>query len=885
MIKFILMKKNGYALVLFCYIVLLSLLNLFIGLKYLHDPSPLPSSYWDLRWVVVFAGAFLSVGVLFFFSSNRLLITLGLIGLAASVILPIVTIGAGAACLMLLLILLISLGAGEFILKALLGVKLRDGLERSTLAILLGLGLIMILVSLQGGLQAFNPVVTWSGLGVLSAIFVIPRLKHWFFFIRDSIARLRQFFKQGDLSGWAVGIAILVILWIPSWLIALAPAIRYDELTYHLAGPMFYIREGGIAPFPEGGMNTWLHYAEMLYTFALQTAGQPLPRIIHLLMGTLSAILVFLLGCRLANKRVGMVAAILFLAVPAISYEMATAYIDLFVTTFSLSFGFALVAWWLERNPRWLLVAGALGGIGLGIKLTAGPVLCGLLVMLLLGALARQPRHKNLLWVGALIGLIVMVALPWLVRDTLWTGDPIYPYGTKFIQKVSTPVTDASTGGSLNIIQVAAKSIRYPFDLVLNSRNYYHEGTGGMASALPLLAVPIYLFTSRINRQSKILVVTLLIASEVAVGMMFATNTALIRYALPIFPYLAVSAAMNLETIYGWLTERKSNLGLAVLFVTLLVYLFSTRMPLILRNYDILPQRFPINYILGRESREEFLSKNLAVYDAFRYIDSQPGAPHRVLSIGNEYRLYTKSRIDGVNDVPEAYHLLSSARLPAELAYSLEQAGYDYLLINQPGMEIWPSIYADPFPILENSDFINLYCELVFLNKGVYVYRFNVEGVHLPGINNLLGNSGFEEVVGINEFPDWEEQGRIEVSNTSQLGGISLLLHGPSSIAGSGYVAQKVAVEGGEYYTLAYYVKSDLKAIFLMQIRWFDQEGNLIRRDEDWRNTTSDWQWYSITLQSPDDARYAEVYISLGGAESALIDEVCLSAGQRCTSP
>jgi hypothetical protein len=331
--------------------------------------------------------------------------------------------------------------------------------------------------------------------------------------------------------------------------------------------------------------------------------------------------------------------------------------------------------------------------------------------------------------------------------------------------------------------------------------------------------------------------------------------------------------------------ERKSRIWQPLLIITILGYLFSTRIPLIIRNTDDQPQRLPISYVLGRESREDFLSKNLPVYDAYHFIDSQPGTPHRVLSIGNEFRLYIKSRLDGVYDVAEANQIVSTAQSPSELAYSLEQRGYDYILINQPEVDFRPWKYSDPYPILKNSNFINSYCELVFAKNGVYVYRLYPDGVKLSNADNLLVNSGFEVVVGNNDFASWEEYGNPEVSNDSQLGKFSILLNGPLSVKGYSYVYQKVAVDETKFYTLTYYIKSDQPTAFLMQIRWLNEQGSEIATEEQWINTSSDWQWYSFTSQSPKGARFALVYASLGGSESAVVDQICFSAGQRCAVP
>lgn len=856
----------------------LTAVNLAVGLRVLRDPGSFPTSYWDPRWTLIFAAAFLLVGLLALFKQSRVLLLAALAGVAALVLLPVFSIGAGAAYALLALLALIAYGAGEFLLRLLIGRRLPTGLERFALSLLLGLGLLALLVMLQGMLFAYKPAVTWAGLGVLALIFVLPNLKRWFSAGRARFSVFRGFWHSNAQSGAALALAVLAVLWLPSWLIALAPANRYDEMTYHLTGPLYYLAQGGIAPYPEG----WMHYAEMLFTLALQTAGQPLPRLLHLSMGMISTLLVFLFGRRLAGARAGAAAAILFFAVPAVGYESATAYIDLFVTAYTTAFGLALLMWHAEGNPRWLLAAGALGGIGLGIKLTAGSMVAGLGVILVVVMLIERRFRAALPWLAAMLALILTLALPWLIRDFAWTGDPFHPYGRMFMERITSPAAGATAATAAAGPGRLERLLRYPLDLVLNSRMYYHEAPGGFASALPLLAFPLFLFYPSFPRKIKLAAAGLLAASVIALGISILANSILLRYAIPVFPWLAVCAALNLEGAYAWFSGRSHRWGAAALALTLLVYVFSTRPPLVVRLYDNLPQRLPINYFLGRESSQAYLSRTLSVYDAFRFIDAQPGGPHRVLSVGNEFRLYTQSQIDAIYDTPDAQQMLTAAQTPADLARAMSERGYDYLLINQPEVDNVQWKYVDPYPILQNLDFWNTYGELVFVQNGVYVYRFDAGGVVLPPAVNLLVNGGFEEPGAAGGFAGWTGQGRASRTARAHAGTAALQLQAPSSPGGGGYVVQTVPVEAGRVYTLGYWIQSDQPAAFLMQVRWLDGGGNVIQVTEDWRGTTTDWRWYYLIAVSPAGARSAEVYASLGGAVGARVDGACLAAGQRC---
>jgi hypothetical protein len=206
-------------------------------------------------------------------------------------------------------------------------------------------------------------------------------------------------------------------------------------------------------------------------------------------------------------------------------------------------------------------------------------------------------------------------------------------------------------------------------------------------------------------------------------------------------------------------------------------------------------------------------------------------------------------------------------------------------LINQREIDFRLWKYSDPYPILQNSEFINLYGELKFAKNGIYVYEFIPSKVSLPKSENLLENPGFEELIDSNDLKSWEEVGLIERSTDAIYGSNSLKLFAPLSEQGQSYIYQKVPIEANQIYTLRYWTKGEDNAVFLLQIKWLDDQGDLISREDEWKNASNDWNRYEIFTQSPDDALYAEIFASLGGSVNALIDEICFTAGQHCPSP
>ncbi len=290
----------------------------------------------------------------------------------------------------------------------------------------------------------------------------------------------------------------------------------------------------------------------MLYSLGLETVGEASPRLFHLSMALASSGLVFLLGRKLINGRAGLVAAMLFFSLPVVAYEGATAYIDLFVTAYTTAAAYALVSWYLEGGEnRWLVVFGVFAGLAIGMKLTAAPVVAVMLLAILGVGLIGHPRPR--LKMFALVsGIVLLLSAPWFIRDWLWTGDPFFPYGqwlwVKIFPSLSPSVVVPSPSvGSLR--ETALRLLRYPLDLVFDSRRYYHRNRwdGCRLTDFGGTGVPVFRASLKNN------------AEDIGSGFgdvgsgggthVFANN-ALLRYALPVFPWLALAAGANFEALF-----------------------------------------------------------------------------------------------------------------------------------------------------------------------------------------------------------------------------------------------------------------------------------------------------------------------------------------------
>jgi hypothetical protein len=202
---------------------------------------------------------------------------------------------------------------------------------------------------------------------------------------------------------------------------ALAPPFEYDELEYHLGALADYQRAGRIVFLPHNFYSNMPQLAEMLYLLARTTTSDIAAKLLHWLFGLLAAAAVYGIAQRLWSKSAGLTAAALFYCTPFMQELGQTARIDLATAFFAtLAFG-ALVLWVEEEEKRDLLWLSALG-VG-GAVATKWPALA---VVLFPAAAGLVFRRKYRLLAGFCLVTVAMVA-PWLVKNWLLTGNPVYP--------------------------------------------------------------------------------------------------------------------------------------------------------------------------------------------------------------------------------------------------------------------------------------------------------------------------------------------------------------------------------------------------------------------------------------------------------------------------
>jgi hypothetical protein len=387
----------------------------------------------------------------------------------------------------------------------------------------------------------------------------------------------------------------------------LAPPFEYDELEYHLGALADYRRMGHIAFLPHNFYSNLPQLTEMLYLLATQTSSDMAAKLVHWMFGVLTAVSVYALGAKLWTRRVGLTAAAVFYCAPFVQDVSQTGRIDLATTFFgTLAFGAVLLEW-----PGWAAMA---AGCAVATKWPAVAVVL-LPAMAMIGSLRRS----------VVFGLLSAVfVLPWLVKNWLLTGNPVYPL-----------LYDVFRSPHWSAAQAAVFAGKhYPsFDFAgltdFLRLAWRYSVTEPRAVPVLLMLAPLVLLFRNVKATARRAAWLFLVAY---LGWWLLTFRPW-RFLLPAFPMAALVGA---DVLRDRLARAAVTmvLALALLMMTLNI-LVDVEAP------DRVPARVSfLQHALGQTSREEFWSRaGDQTFEPIQWMNRNLPATARVLYVG-EARVY-----------------------------------------------------------------------------------------------------------------------------------------------------------------------------------------------------------------------------------------------------
>ncbi len=324
-----------------------------------------------------------------------------------------------------------------------------DRAERLILGAGLGIGILPLVVLAFGaaGLLTRSVAVALTGmLGLIGAVRVVKELH--LRFVLSSVDLVRD--PQPDRPKvklprvsplWLIVVPFLALLilgtTLPPGVLWQEEGFGYDILEYHLAVPKTFFEQGQITFLPNNVYSNFPLASEMLSLLMMTLRGDAIEGAFSATSVNIGLAVLFVAAAWLAAENhargTGLPAGLLAGTLPWIPYLAGIAYVEAGM----LALGMCALAALLPavrgcpELVRRSALAGLLAGLACGFKYTAVPLIAMPLVLLVLGARAPWGRRA----MGAvMLGLTAFVAFsPWMVRNVVNTGNPVFPLGYRVL--------------------------------------------------------------------------------------------------------------------------------------------------------------------------------------------------------------------------------------------------------------------------------------------------------------------------------------------------------------------------------------------------------------------------------------------------------------------
>ncbi len=514
-------------------------------------------------------------------------------------------------------------------------------------------------------------------------------------------------------------LVLLAAVIIAIGVLAAVPPVSRAALTHHLAVPKLYLAHGGIYEIPHLDFSYYTMNLDLLYLIPLYFNNDIIPKYIHFAFALITTAMIY----RYLSRRLGVAYALLgslfFLTIPVIVRLSTTVYIDLGVVCFLLA-AMIYQFHWIESGFRWkyLLISAFFCGLALGTKYNG---LLGLFLLGLLGAFAYARYHagqkyltvRTIGWSTGFVLVALIVFSPWMIRNYIWTGNPVYPfYNHVFNAQPSIELKNdggespSERSGRFTHIQV--RRLIYGeswLEIALIPLRVFFEGEDDLPQhfdgrANPfLLLLPIFAFW-RIRSNSRQVKTEKLIMLFFSVFFLLyaCVQTAIrIRYFAAILPPLVILSMFGLRNIQAGLLDvffrwrgRTSGIIRIVIPGAILLVLFGLNGMYLAGRFD---QDQPLAYLSGKISREDYIQARRPEYAALRYANQHLPRKAKILGVFVGNRGYY-SDIDIEFSTRLLPRLAAESASAREMAAKLINRGFTHLVINVPYMNYWGQDYT-----------------------------------------------------------------------------------------------------------------------------------------------------------------------------------------------
>ena len=322
-----------------------------------------------------------------------------------------------------------AVALGRLVLRAIVILPSLSSLERLPLGFGLGASLLGGLTLMVGRVGLLSPWPVRVGLAAIVLAEIVA-----------SIREIRQRSDQPRANArpwlaWGAFIAITGPFLLTMALGAMLPSIDFDAIEYHLQGPKEYFQAGRITFLPHNVYTSMPFSVEMLHLLGMEVLndwwrGALVGQLLIAVQAPLAAIFLALTAARVGSPRAAWFAAVVYLTTPWIYRLAILPYVEGPLCFYHAGLVWGATVVWNEADPsRRKKLWAVIGGLAGGAMACKYPALISAVIPLGLVAVADAIRRRSIAGVAAYVVAWAVVMTPWLAKNVIDTGNPVYPLG------------------------------------------------------------------------------------------------------------------------------------------------------------------------------------------------------------------------------------------------------------------------------------------------------------------------------------------------------------------------------------------------------------------------------------------------------------------------
>lgn len=547
--------------------------------------------------------------------------------------------------------------------------------EHYILRVTIGLGLIaygILILGLLGILSSWS-ILLWL---ILAAFWSWREWSQLQINLKEKLTRLCatwNLLEFGPKALVLIGLGILIL----SILQALTPPWDYDGLMYHLQAPKLFLNAGKLLLLPDIWQANGPLTTEMLYMLGLAFGSTTFAKLLHLTYAVMLVISTYSLTSRLINRTAGWIAAAILIGIPIFPIWGTLAIADMAWALYELLSLYAVIIWMERKQPRWLVLAGLMMGLGIGSKyLSLG--MFGVLVIWILWE-SRHSRYGQMLQnVLIFVMTTLIIGSPWYVKNMLWSGNPVYPFffgGKEWPSERITLLMEYLRG--FGVGHTLRDYILIPWNLYTQHEKF---GTFMQSIEFPSFLFPLALLFPLTRKRSRLGAVTVITGARF---ILWAIGSQQIRFLLPLFPALSLLSSAVMLRI-GSALNRPTRIRtiyhgiIGGMVVTTLIY-----------QVIFLNSTSPIAVITGFESKDTFLRRAVYDYSSLQFAQYELPSNARIMLLWDGQGYYCDSRCWPDAEQSRWTSMVQQEQDVIAIANRINSFGVTHILLDLVGMNFF----------------------------------------------------------------------------------------------------------------------------------------------------------------------------------------------------